>query len=321
MATQLKAEDRGVIAQRNAAGVSDAMIARELHRHPRTIAREIARNSIAGVYCPAQAQKLTERRRSAGRAKCRKMSRPENVQYVQDRLRQYWSPDQIAGRSRRDFPADSRRQLSRQLIYGWLSQYDHRQPLEKCLRRHHRARRRPVKPREQPANAVANRPDVVNHRSRYGDWEGDTIVGPGSAALVSLVERRSGFLALLPASQRRAIPVRQAICGRLTQLPPEMRRSLTLDNGSEFSDAKMLENAVGLDVYRTKPHSPWQRGSIENLNGLIRQYFPKRTRFQDQSRYRVAQVEQSLNRRPRKRLNYQTPSEIFLEQCQRAIQT
>lgn len=321
MATQLKADDRGVIAQRHWAGVSDQAIAVELHRHPRTIAREIARNSIAGIYCPVQAQKLTELRRCAGRKKCRKMELPENIAYVQDRLRQYWSPDQIAGRSRRDFPDEKRRQLSRQVIYDWLRQYDHRQPLEKCLRRHHRGRGRQLKPREQPANAVANRPEVVNQRSRYGDWEGDTIVGPGSAALVSLVERRSGFLALLPASQRRAIPIRQAICGRLTQLPPEMRRSLTLDNGSEFSDAETLENAVGLDVYRTKPHSPWQRGSIENLNGLIRQYFPKRTRFQDQSRYRVARVEQALNRRPRKRLNYQTPSEVFLQQCQQAIQT
>lgn len=318
MASQLKQEDRDVIAQRRAAGVPHRVVAIELHRHERTIRREIHRNSIAGIYCPAQAQKLADRRRRTGRASCRKMARQENLDYVRERLKEYWSPDQIAGRSRRDFPGNSQRQFSRQTIYTWLKKYDHRRPLQNCLRRHRQTRCR--KPREQSAT-VADRPEVINHRRRYGDWEGDTIVGPGSAALLSLTERRSGFLSLLPISERRALPVRQAICGRLTQLPEELRRSLTLDNGSEFAEAKMLKKGVGLDVYRTKPHSPWERGSIENLNGLIRQYFPKGTRFSEETRYRVAQVEQSLNTRPRKRLQYQTPSEVFLSLCKQAIQT
>ena len=321
MAPQLKAEDREVIAQRLATQVSQEAIAAELHRHPRTISREILRNSVGGIYCAVQAQKLCERRRLAGRAKCRKMTRAENVEYVTKRLLQYWSPDQIAGRSRRDFPEDSQRQLSRQVIYNWLHIYDHRQPLQKCLRRHSAGRRRQPKPTAPPANAVANRPAEVGARSRYGDWEADTIVGPGIAGLLSQVERRSGFLSLLWLDARRSVPVRQAICGRLTQFPPALRLTLTLDNGSEFAEAPLLESAVGLQVYRTHPHSPWERGSIENLNGLIRQYFPKGTRFDEQTRYRVAQVERSINDRPRKRLDYQTPSEIFLPLCQRAIET
>lgn len=318
-ATQLKQEERDVIAQRRAAGVSYRAIAIELHRHERTIRREVHRNSIAGIYCPAQAQKLADRRRRAGRAACHKMALPENIHYVSKHLREYWSPDQVAGRSRLDFPADRRRQLSRQTIYNWLRRYDHSRPLEKCLRRHHKTRCR--KPNSQPILTVADRPEVINRRRRYGDWEGDTIVGSGSAALLSLIERRSGFLSLLPIPGCRALPVRQAICGRLTQLPETLRRSLTLDNGFEFAQAKTLEKGVGLEVYRTKPHSPWERGSIENLNGLIRQYFPKRTRFEEHTRYRVTQVEQSLNNRPRKRLRYQTPNEVFLQQCQRAIQS
>lgn len=107
----------------------------------------------------------------------------------------------------------------------------------------------------------------------------------------------------------------------MTQLPPALRQSLTLDNGPEFGQPELLEKAVGVTVYKTEPHSPWQRGCIENLNGLIRQYFPKGTRFDDLTRYQISQVERSLNHRPRKRLNYQTPSEVFLQQCQRAIQT
>jgi len=321
MAIQLIAEERGVIAQRLAAGFSKEAIAAELHRHPRTISREIKRNSIADIYCPVQAQKLTEKRRRDGRQRCRKMANPENVKYVKEWLEERWSPEQIAGRSRREFPQDRRRQLSRQLIYNWLDAYDHQRPLRAFLRRHRRTRRRHTVPPHQSTQALKNRPLIVDERGRDGDWEGDTLVGPGSTALLSMVERRSGYLVLLPVAQRRALPVRQACCGRMTQLPPALRQSLTLDNGPEFGQPELLEKAVGVTVYKTEPHSPWQRGCIENLNGLIRQYFPKGTRFDDLTRYQITQVERSLNHRPRKRLNYQTPSEVFLQQCQRAIQT
>jgi IS30 family transposase len=321
MRFQLKAEHRAVIAQRLAAGVSVQEIAAELHHHVRSIEREIQRNSLEGIYCPVQAQKLTEKRRRDGRKKCRKMEQPENVAYVKERLEAYWSPDQIAGRSRRDFPHDRRRQLSRQLVYAWLLRYDHARPLRKCLRQAGCSRRRRAKPGEPPARSVANRPAVVNERGRDGDWEVDTIFGSGSAGLLSMVERRSGFLSLLPLPKRRALLVRQACCGRLTQLPPALRQSITLDNGPEFGQPELLEKAVGLRVYKTQPHCPWQRGCIENLNGLVRQWFPKRTRFQDVTRYQISQVEHSLNHRPRRRLNYQTPSEVFHQQCQRALQT
>jgi transposase, IS30 family len=321
MPFQLKAEHRGVIAQRLAAGVSREAIAVELHHHVRSIEKEIQRNSIDGVYCPVQAQKLTEKRRRDGRKKCRKMEQPENVAYVKERLAQYWSPDQIAGRSRREFPDNRRRQLSRQLVYSWLGKYDHAQSLRKCLRRAACSRHRHAKPHEPPARSVVNRPKIVDDRDRDGDWEMDTIFGLGRAGLLSMVERRSGFLSLLPLAGRRALLVRQACCGRLTQLPAELRQSITLDNGPEFGQPELLEKAVGLSVYKTQPHCPWQRGCIENLNGLVRQWFPKRTCFTAVTRYQINKVEHALNNRPRKRLNYQTPSEVFQQQCQRALQT
>jgi transposase, IS30 family len=321
MPFQLKAEHRAVIAQRLAAGVPREEIAAELHHHVRSIEKEMRRNSMDGVYCPVQAQKLTEKRRRDGRKKCRKMEQPENVAYVKERLEQYWSPDQIAGRSRREFPDNRRRQLSRQLIYTWLRKYDHAQPLRKCLRRAGCSTRRRTAPSGLPARSVAKRPAVVNDRGRDGDWEVDTIFGSGPAGLLSMVERRSGFLSLLPLARRCALRVRQACCGRLTQLPAGLRQSITLDNGPEFGQPELLEKAVGLRVYKTQPHCPWQRGCIENLNGLVRQWFPKRTCFKTVTRYQIGQVEQALNNRPRKRLNYQTPSEVFHQQCQRALQT
>lgn len=321
MRFQLKAEHRAVIAQRLASGVSIVEIAAELHHHRRSIERELRRNSIDGIYCPVQAQKLSEKRRLSGRRKCRKMEQPENVIYVQERLKEYWSPDQIAGRSRREFPENRRRQLSRQLVYSWLREYDHAQPLRKCLRRAECSRHRRAEPHAPPGRSVVNRPAIVDERGRDGDWEVDTIFGSGRAGLLSMVERRSGFLSLLPLAQRRALLVRQACCGRLTQLPTALRRSITLDNGPEFGEPQLLEKAVGVSVYKTQPRCPWQRGCIENLNGLVRQWFPKRTNFQAVTRYQINQVEHSLNNRPRKRLNYQTPSEVFQQQCQRALQT
>jgi len=296
-------------------------IAAELHHHRRSIEKEIQRNSLDGLYCPVQAQKLSEKRRQDGRKKCRKMEQPENVAYVKQRLEEYWSPDQIAGRSRREFTDNRRRQLSRQLIYTWLQMYDHAQPLRKCLRRAKGSRHRRAEADGPPARSVVNRPAIVSERGRDGDWEVDTIFGSGRAGLLSMVERRSGYLSLLPLPERWSVLVRQACCGRLTQLPPALRRSITLDNGPEFGQPELLEKAVGLSVYKTQPRCPWQRGCIENLNGLIRQWFPKRTYFHAVTRYQISQVERSLNHRPRKRLSYQTPSEVFHQQCQRALQT
>ncbi len=139
--------------------------------------------------------------------------------------------------------------------------------------------------------------------------------------LVSLVDRKSGYLALLPLPNRKSDKVQRSICGRLSQLPPELRHSVTFDNGSEFAAYEALERALGLKVFFTDPHSPWQRGTNENTNGLVRQYFPKGTSLREVSRYKVAKYEKLLNERPRKRHHYQTPSEIFNQACNRAIQT
>jgi IS30 family transposase len=304
------------------AGASKAAIASQLGRDPSTIYRERRRNGWRGLYVAVDAQKVSERRRREARAKSRKLSRPENLAYVQERLRQCWSPDQIAGRSRVDFPENPGRTFSHQTIYTWLAKDDHRRRWVVYLR-HYRRKRRLAKPVARVDRALAKRPAIVNERGRYGDWEGDTIVGSGrhGGALVSLVERKSGYLALLPVASRQATVVRRAVCGRLQQLPVELRQTLTLDNGSEFAEYEQLERTLDLVVFFTDPHSPWQRGTDENTNGLTRQFFPKGTNFNAVTRYKVARTENLLNDRPRKRLHYQTPSEVFSQQCSRALQT
>lgn len=259
MSYQLKLDHRTYIAQRLAAGVSQEAIAAELHHHPRSVGREIVRNSWEGIYCPVQAQKLNDQRRREGRKPCRKMADPENVKYVKEHLEERWSPDQIAGRSKLDFPQNRRRQVSRQLVYNWLKGYDHQKPLREFLRRHRRGWRRRKPAPHESTHTLKNRPQIVNERGRDGDWEGDRLIGPGPAALLSMVERRSGFLSLLKIDQRCAEPVRQACTGRLTQLPPALRQSITLDNGPEFAQPELLEKSAGLTVYKTQPHSPWQR--------------------------------------------------------------
>jgi transposase, IS30 family len=315
-------EERELISQLLAAGKSRPEIAKCLHRHPSSIGREVRRNGLKGLYCAVDAQRCAERRRTAARAKSRKLNRPENRAYVERRLRKCWSPDQIAGRSRREFPKNQRLRLSHQTIYNWLARDDHRRRWIVFLR-HYKRRRRHARPTRRIDRALELRPAIINQRGRFGDWEGDTIVGAGrhGGALVSLVERKSGYLALLPVPGRKAEPVQRSICGRLTQLPAELRRSLTLDNGSEFARYAELEAGTGLEVFFTDPHSPWQRGTNENTNGLVRQFFPKGTDLSQTSRYKVAKVEQLLNDRPRKRLNYQTPSEVLEAERLRALQT
>lgn len=317
-----RAEEREVISQLLAAGQSIPRIAKFLHRHPTSIHRELGRNGPQAQYCAVHAQQRAERRRTAARVKSRKLNRPEHRRYVEQRLRKCWSPDQIAGRSRREFPENPRLMLSHQTIYAWLARDDHRRRWIVFLRRYHR-RRRQARPAGRTDRALEQRPEIINQRGRFGDWEGDTIVGSGrhGGALVSLVERKSGYLALLPVPGRKAEPVQRAISGRLRQLPAELRRSLTLDNGSEFARYAELEAAAGLDVFFTDPHSPWQRGTNENTNGLVRQFFPKGTDLSQVSRYKVAKAEKLLNDRPRKRLNYQTPSEVLEAQRLHALHT
>jgi IS30 family transposase len=312
--TQLTPAEREVISHMVYNGATKTAIAQMIGRSVETVRRELQRNGDRGGYSAIAAQRRCEDRRRRARRASRKMERPEVGRRVKQYLRLCWSPDEIAGHLRQAHPANPDLHLSRASIYFWLRNDDHCRPFRSCLRRHG-CRRRRQRPSGERRNSIAGRPEIIQRRERLGDWEGDLIVGcKQGGALLSLVERLSGLLLLVKVANRQSRTVKQAIVSAMQGLPPELRRSLTLDNGREFAAHAELAEQLGLEIYFADPRSPWQRGTNENTNGLVRQYFPKGTNFLHISPREVAAVQDQLNHRPRKRLGYHTPSE-FLEPC------
>jgi IS30 family transposase len=320
MSQQLTESDRAVLAQLLQLKVPKKEIARRLHKHRSTVHRELTRNTGPVGYVPEEAQQRTDVRRWMNHPR-RKMRDPQIQQYVCQRLQRYWSPDQIAGRSRRDFRRQPQRQISRQTIYQWIHQQskDQRRAWRDCLRFGvPRRRRREDAGRLPHAVRIDGRPAIVASRRRYGDWEGDTIVGGGrQGGLLSLVERKSGFTLLARVLDRRAATVRCAAEKRLARLPDTLKHSATFDNGKEFAEHELLAAATGMAIYFAQPYAAWQRGTNENTNGLVRQYVPKGTNLKATSHRAVAAIQSSLNDRPRKRLAYRTPNEVLIYYAKR----
>jgi len=323
MASYLTLEEREIIAHMQRAGKMQTQIAERLGRSKSTISRELRRNRSPNGYWAVAAQGKADRRRSE-RPWTAKMERPELRRYVQQRLRWRWSPDAIAGRSRSDFPRDRRCQISHQTIYTWIrGQQAAGKQWQRYLRR--LGRKRPdteKRGRIRASVSIEGRPAVVDRRSRYGDWEGDTIVGAQHrGGAVTLVERKSGYLLMGKVPNLRAATVRQAAVRRFHTVPAALRKTLTLDNGKEFAEHEQLALEALLRIFFAKPYSAWQRGTNENTNGLIRQFFPKRTDLASIPEHRFTKVQQLLNDRPRKRLGYRTPNEVLASRLSVAIET
>jgi IS30 family transposase len=288
---------------------SKAEIGALMNRHRSTIYRELARNSNPWGYRPKAADRWARKRREA----CRRPYKLKDIDlrlYVGERLAKAWSPDQIAGRLKREYPKQPNRQVSAPTIYAWIKRSAPR--CHRWLRQAHRKRYQPFKRPEEVR--IEGRPAVINRRRRYGDWEGDTIVSKGRrSGLVTLVERKSGLVRIDLLKNLTSMTTIRAAARCLANLPRSLRRSTTFDNGSEFTAYAKLSQWLGLLVYFAAPYRAWQRGSNENLNGLVRQFFPKGTDFKKVSRRDVKRIEQLLNDRPRRRLDYRTPNEIINE--------
>lgn len=307
MAAHLTPAERGVLYRLKQRGMSNAEIARAMARDRSTIGRELKRNRGARGYRPEQAQRLAEERRLRSRRPS-KMDDQRVREYVEEELKQRWSPDQIAGRMRRDFRRQPRCRLSPQTIYHWINAEAPE------WRASPRRGGRPPERRGKLADCVRidGRPDVINGRRRYGDWEGDTIVGKGRrSALVTPAERKSGYLRAGRAHDMKAATTTAVTRRRMKDLPASLRRGATFDNGKEFAEHRRITETLGLEVYFALPYRSWQRGTNENTNGLIRQFFPKGADFTRVSHQAVARVERLLNERPRKRLGYRTPIELL----------
>jgi len=303
--------------------VSVREIARRLGRSPSTISRELKRNAASdSQYRARLAQAHAERR--LRRPKVSKLASGDALlEYVQSKLggAQRWSPEQIACRIKMDFPEDEGMRVSHEAIYQALYVQGRgglRRELSVCLRTGRALRwprRRVDSRRKRIKNMVmiSERPPEAADRAVPGHWEGDLILGKNSASAIgTLVERTTRFTMLLHLpGGHRAEAVRDVIAATILTLPSHLRRSLTWDQGLELLEHVDLNIATDLPIYFCDPHSPWQRGTNENTNGLLRQYFPKGTDLSIHSALDVADIAAALNGRPRKTLGWKTPAEAF----------
>ena len=240
------------------------------------------------------------------------------VTYIINKLKEDWSPEIIAEKLKIDYPDDDKMRVSHETIYRWIyldakeggTLYHH---LRRRRKKRHRQKRYGSGRRFIPGRiSISERPAIVETRERFGDWEGDTIEGKKSTGYIAThVERKSRYLLAAKLANKKAESLTMQSSKKYWRVPKKMRQTLTVDNGKEFSLFKELENKTGLMVYFADPYAAWQRGTNENTNGLLRQYFPKGTDFRFFSEKDLAFVVKKLNHRPRKCLNYQSPHKVF----------
>lgn len=302
------------------AGESLSAIARRLGRPPSTVTREVAANGGRDRYSAWAAHQRA--REQARRPKRCKLRAGRLLEEVTRRLEALWSPQEIAQRLRLDFPDDPEMRVSHETIYQSLfvqGRGELRRELARCLRsgRAVRKKRGTVERRGRLPGMVniAERPAEVEDRAVPGHWEGDLIVGQGGRSAVgTLVERSTRLVLLLHLEHgRSAEAVDAAMRKAIATLPDELRRSITWDQGKEMANHASFTIATGIPIYFCDPHSPWQRGSNENTNGLLRQYLPKGTDLSKHSAADLVEIQRSLNDRPRKTLGYLTPSEVYAQ--------
>ncbi len=302
------------------AGGSMADIARSLGRATSTISREVAGNGGRVGYSAWGAHQRA--RHQARRPKPCKLQHGRLYDVVARGLQDLWSPDEIARRLPLDFPTDPEMRVSHETIYQSLyvqGRGELRRELTRCLRSGRTARKKRGIPdgrgRIPGMVMISERPAEVADRAVAGHWEGDLILGAnGRSAVGTLVERTTRLVLLLHLKDgRSAVSVEAAMRTSIASLPNELRRSITWDQGAEMSTHASFTTATGIPIYFCDPHSPWQRGSNENTNGLLRQYLPKGTDLSVHSAEDLRQIQRSLNDRPRKTLDYMTPSEAYAQ--------
>jgi IS30 family transposase len=297
-------------------------IARQLRRAPSTISREVRRNGgPTGYRATISDQAAWDR---ALRPKmCKLACHPMLARAVSAKLRRKWSPEQVAGWLKRAFPQEARKQVSHETIYRSLY-IQARGVLKKELIEHLRAKRTVRRSKHaslkrnglgqiKNAISISERPASVEDRAVPGHWEGDLIGGSRNSYIATLVERHSRYVMLVKVANKDTDSVVTALIKSAQKLPRELYKSLTWDRGKELADHPRFTLATDVDVYFCDPQSPWQRGSNENTNRLLRQYLPRGTDLSVHSQAKLSAIARQLNERPRKTLKYQTPAEKFAE--------
>jgi IS30 family transposase len=305
-----------------AAGLKAGPIARGIGRAPSTVTRELLVNP--DEYSAGAAMKSAYRRASSRKSGKSKLAGHSPLRSAVVRLLLgKWSPEQVSAKLREEYPDDMTMRISDEAIYDHvylLPRGELKSSLIKVLRqeRKHRRKRRGAEGETRGKIAdmlsIEERPAEVADRIIPGHWEGDLVVGKrGGSAVGTLVERTTRHLILVPLKSRDAISVRRGFAKAVQTLPKELKLTLTYDQGKEMAEHKKFTVSTGVKVYFAHPHSPWERGTNENTNGLLRQYFPKGTDFTKITTRELRAAQRSLNGRPRKTLNWKTPQEAFNE--------
>jgi len=312
--------EREEISRAVVAGHPMRSIAAQLGRAPSTISREIKRNGGQDCYRASQADQSAwdrGRRPKTGKLAANRVL----ARLVAGKLRRQWSPEQVAGWLKRTYPDDASRQVSAETIYRSLF-IQARGALKKELvvhlrrsrvmrRSRHHTQKTDDHGRITDTVSISERPANVEDRAVPGHWEGDLLFGSRNSQIATLVERQTRYVMLVKVAGKDTETVINALIKNARKLPDELYQSLTWDRGKEMADHKRFTLATDIKVYFCDPQNPWQRGSNENTNGLLRQYFPKGTDLSGYSQAKLNAVARRLNERPRKTLNFETPAERF----------
>ena len=321
---RLTFEEREEISRLLSQKYSFNAIANDLGRNKGTISREVndgADNKY--VYRAIRAQNRAKRKSSKRRKGKRKLDRNKSLKKeVLAKLNLRWSPEQIANFLKEKYPQDKDMRISHEAIYTYLYVLPRGQlkkELLSCLRqgkkrryKRNRKNQTGIERKLEDMTSIEERPAEVADRTVPGHWEGDLIIGKNRrSALGTLVERTSRTTILVPLDNREAVTVRKSFAREIKQVPRQMKLTLTYDQGREMAEHTLFTKQTKVKVYFAHPASPWERGTNENTNGLIRQFFPRGTDFNRLSRRAIKKVQHLLNGRPRKTLNWQTPYEVF----------
>jgi transposase, IS30 family len=320
---RLSAREREEISRLLIKALSFREIAHCLNRHVSTISREVGQPYFGRKYYRAHVgQERALRRRHEQRGRKRKLDKyPRLKNYVLTRLWLYWSPEQIAAKLKTDYPKNFTMRISPETIYAYVyvqPKGELKRCLVKALRRHHKYRYRKNRiVHRQIRNipdlvSIEERPGEAKSRKVPGHWEGDLLIGKRKqSALGSLVERTSRAVILAPLKAFDHHTVAKIFAKEMQTLPLQMKKTLTYDRGGEMSSHQLFTKKTKIKVYFAHSKSPWERGTNENTNGLVRQFFPKGTDFKKVTRKEIKRAQRLLNQRPRKTLKFQTPEEVF----------